>query len=225
MTMRNSTVLAAIMIATPLLAAFPATAQETPRKNLLEGIDAGTPGPQLFMRAYEVFSHPRCSNCHPHARPPWWDIKTKRVHGMNVQRGEEDEHGAYGLPGMKCVTCHREQNGTLAGSPPGAPPEFAPKSEPEFLPHAHGWRLAPKGMGWGGKPPVEMCNQIKIQDVDGKGPVAHIVGSNPDPLVKWAWDPGPGRESAPGKFEHFVQLMKWWEMKWQGQNEVCPLTN
>jgi hypothetical protein len=45
--------------------------------------------------------------------------------------------------------------------------------------------------------------------------------AKPDPLVEWAWNPGPGRESAPGTFEDFVQLMKWW----RDQNAACPSTN
>ena len=31
-----------------------------------------------------------------------------------------------------------------------------------------------------------------------------------DPLVKWAWDPGPGRTAAPGSHADFIRAMKVW---------------
>jgi hypothetical protein len=217
--MRRANILT--LAAAVLVLVLPAVAREANRKNLLDGVNENTPGPQLFLRAYEVFSHPRCSNCHPqNAGPPWWDINAKRVHGMNVQRGEEDKDGAHGLPGMQCVTCHQEQNGKLTGSPPGA----------------HGWRLAPRTMGWGGKSPAEMCKQIKDPSLNGNRNtpakiIGHMVGIKeredddltnkqepPDPLVRWAWEPGLDRERAPGEFVEFVQVLRWWK----SHNLECP---
>ena len=95
--------------------ALPSAAQNLPRKDLTEGMSRDTPPAELFLRAYEVFSHPRCSNCHPGDDRPRWGA---RVHGMNVQRGLErgdPNAGGYGRPGMTCETCHQEQNGDLPG--------------------------------------------------------------------------------------------------------------
>jgi len=220
--MRFSTAVAALVVV-HLFGSMPAAAREAYRKDLLEGITDATPAPELFLRAYEVFSHPRCSNCHPRDDQPWWDIETRRVHGMNVQRGREEPDGAYGLPGMECVTCHQQQNAALPGGPPGAKqPLLADQTPsqkpPRFPPGAPVWRLAPKTMGWGGMPPSEMCRAIIRQDIEHKGPLAHII-DDLDPLVAWGWDPGPGRESAPGTVMQFVQLLKWWN---EARGDKCP---
>jgi hypothetical protein len=196
-----------------VLAAGLAAAQDVYRKDLKSGIDARTPGAELFLRAFEVFSHPRCSNCHPRDDRPLWGI---RFHGMNVQRGEEKTghdkkkpDGGYGRAGMTCITCHQEQNGALPGSPPGA----------------HHWRLAPIRMGWAGLTAAELCLQFKELEHRGEGVLDHIVKPVPgeiqpgekeeewkiDPLVAWAWEPGPGRQPAPGKLNDFVKILMWWK--------------
>src|SRR5215510_1698243 len=41
-------------------------------------------------------------------------------------------------------------------------------------------------------------------------PAAGTKEKKPDPLVKWAWNPGPGRESAPGSFDDFAKLVQMW---------------
>lgn len=64
-----------------------AQAQDTGKKDLTAGVNQKTPGGELFLRLYEVFSHPRCSNCHPQDDRPRWG--PTRVHDMNVQRGED----------------------------------------------------------------------------------------------------------------------------------------
>jgi hypothetical protein len=193
------------------------SALEATRRVLTEGLDANTPSAELFLRAYEVFSHPRCSGCHPRDDRPRWGTIT-RLHGMNVQRGEDRPagndllpEGAIGRTGMNCSTCHQEENGVLPGSPPGA----------------HGWRLAPARMGWAGLSAAELCRQFKAlvlrdghEDIDVL--LGHIVKPPKedlntkkkweiDPLVSWAWNPGPGRDPAPGTVEQFVLVLRWWK--------------
>jgi hypothetical protein len=136
---------------------------------------------------------------------------------MNVQRGEEktggDEHkpdGGYGRPGMECRTCHQQSNGRLPGSPPGA---------------AH-WRLAPREMGWDGLTAPELCLHLRDLSDHGVKIFDHIVqpdGSTDkkwkiDPLVAWAWEPGPARQRAPGELKDFVDLLK----RWKEAGAPCP---
>jgi hypothetical protein len=77
-------------------------------------------------------------------------------------------------------------------------------------------------MGWLGMTPVELCRQFKAQAQRDHGEeidfvIGHIVEpKNPppdwsiDPLVLWAWEPGTGRQRAPGTVEQFVLLLEWW---------------
>jgi hypothetical protein len=199
---------ALIILAAALAGSVPSAAQDAARKDLTEGVSAATPAAELFMRAYEVFSHPRCSNCHPRDDRPRWG-PTRQVHGMNVQRGEEvprgdprRPEGGYGRVGMNCATCHRETNGELLDTPPGAPK----------------WRLAPSRMGWAGLTAAELCIQLKsLMPPDDA--IEHIVNPEKrDPLVAWAWKPGPGRERAPGTLDQFVNVLKWWSDGGKG----CP---
>jgi len=200
-------IIVAVVIAVSLMRPDSAAAQNEARKNLLEGIDVNTPGPELFLRAYEVFSHPRCSNCHPRDDRPRWGA---RVHGMNVQRGQEqpkgDKHkkeGGYGSPGMPCSTCHQGQNGELQGSPPGA----------------QDWRLAPVRMGWVGLTAADLCLQLKRLEQEDDETIEHIVNPDKlDALVAWAWHPGPGRERPPGDLNQLVQILTWWKTAGAG----CP---
>ena len=217
---RCPTALAVFVAAVALLVAVPASAQNATRRDLKEGVNENTPALELFLRAYEVFSHPRCANCHPRDERPRWGERSERIHGMNVQRGVEqppgDEkrpEGGYGRPGMTCPTCHQQTNGALPGSPPGA----------------EHWRLAPLRMGWVGLTAVELCQQFsEVIRRDGSGDIDavihHIVEPDnkkkwvkegkewkTDPLVAWAWAPGPGRERAPGEFKQFLEILRWWK--------------
>jgi hypothetical protein len=184
------------------------------RKDLMLGITAQTPAPEMFRRAYEVFSHPRCANCHPRDDRPRWDARTNRVHGMNVQRGDEQppgneqrKAGGWGRPGLGCPTCHQDHNGAAAGSPPGAAD----------------WRLAPKHMGWIGLTAAELCAQFKQQSGPDGMPVLDHILTSVDPLVAWAWDPGPGREAPPGNLLDFAQLLKMWNDKIsKDPGPACP---
>lgn len=45
--------------------------------------------------------------------------------------------------------------------------------------------------------------------------VRHVTS---DPLVLWAWQPGPGREPAPGTNAMFGELVE----AWADSGAVCP---
>jgi hypothetical protein len=201
---------ALIMLVAALAGSNPSAAQDAVQKDLTEGLSADSPAADLFLRAYEVFSHPRCSNCHPRDDRPRWG-PTRQVHGMNVQRGEKcpldpPKEGDCGRVGMYCATCHQEANGELLDSPPGA--------HDRRLAWPLVWRLAPQTMGWAGLTAAELC--MRLKSIDAAFP--HIFGSEIDPLVAWAWRPGPGRESAPGTLDQFVKVLRWWKDRGEG----CP---
>jgi hypothetical protein len=175
------------------------------------GAGSSTAGPDLFAPAYEVLHHPRCSNCHPtnDDRPRWGEGSA--VHDMNVQGGEDQPEseerpaGRYGRVGMQCVTCHQEDNSEVPGNPPGA---HDSKDRPR-------WRLAPSTMGWGGFGQAELCRDFRgrIEKV-----MDHLLEPHTDPLVIWAWNPGPGRQPAPGSLKQFVSDM----IKWKESGAPCP---
>jgi mono/diheme cytochrome c family protein len=155
-------------------------------------------------KVYKVFSHPRCSNCHTaDDHPRWVDAKTGAVkfHGMNVKRGS-DESG-FGNPGLRCTTCHGKQNGVRKGTPPGAP----------------NWHLAPVEMVWFEQTSAQICAQIKDPARNGGRTLADVADHVlHDPLVLWGWEPGTGREPAPGSAQETFDALK----RWSDAGAPCP---
>ena len=96
---------------------------------------------------------------------------------------------------MTCQTCHQETNAQIPHGPPGAP----------------NWHLAPAEMVWFEKGSAEICAQIKDPDRTGGMDLEEVaVHVRDDALVAWGWDPGPGREPAPGSAgETFAALERW----------------
>lgn len=145
---------------------------------------------------YKVFSHPRCANCHVEDDQPRWSgphYGATRVHAFNVRRGPD----GFGNPGLRCTTCHFESNSNALHGPPGA----------------HNWHLAPADMVWFGKSSAEICAQIKNPARNGGRTLDDIAEHvRDDKLVAWGWQPGPGREPAPGSAEAtFAALRAWTE--------------
>lgn len=149
-----------------------------------------------------VFSHPRCANCHtPDDRPHWFNKKTglSAVHGMNVQRGLD----GMGNVGMRCSNCHMEKNGALKGMTPGAPK----------------WHLAPAEMVWLGQTSAQICAQIKDPLRNGNRSLEEIAQHVlHDPLVGWGWQPGEGREPAPGSAQETFDALQ----RWTAAGAPCP---
>ncbi len=91
--------------------------------------------------------------------------------------------------------------------------------DPGRVPGHHGWRLAPRVMGWEGKTLGEICAQIKDQSRNGGRSLdalaRHIGG---DTLVGWAWSPGFGRQPAPGTQKEAGALVE----AWINTGAVCP---
>jgi hypothetical protein len=153
----------------------------------------------LFEEAGKVITHARCVNCHPAGdRPAQGD--DRRPHMPLVVRGIDN----FGAVGMRCTTCHGPANFDAAGVP-GNP----------------AWHLAPIEMAWVGKSLGEICRQIKDPQRNGGKSMEELVHHMAeDSLVGWGWNPGVGREPAPGTQKEFGELIK----AWSDTGAVCPAT-
>lgn len=163
-----------------------------------------------WAKVHEVFSHPRCANCHVPAdnRPRWsgpnygdkW-----RYHAMNIDAGPADKPGGIrdGAHTLPCTTCHTQKNSPMPHGPPGA----------EI------WALAPLEMQWWDKSSAEICAQIQDPARNGQRSleeIAHHVEH--DHLVAWAWHPGPGRQPAPYSAKEIAQSIR----AWAAAGAPCP---
>jgi hypothetical protein len=151
----------------------------------------------LFQEAGKVITHARCVNCHPAGdRPAQGD--DRRPHMPLVVRGDSD----FGAVGMRCTTCH-------------GPANF----DPGRVPGHPAWHLAPIDMAWAGKSLGEICEQIKDPKRNGGKSMEELVHHMAeDSLVGWGWNPGVGREPAPGTQKEFGALIK----AWVEAGAACP---
>lgn len=183
-------------------------AEETEQKIevelLEEGLVSEEKGLEHWAKIYEVFSHPRCANCHvDEGGIPIWSGPSygpePQPHGMNVKAGES----RVGAETILCSTCHTQHNGSIEHAPPGA----------------HVWHLPPPEMVWYEKSSAEICAQIQDPERNGertmKDIVEHIAN---DELVHWGWDPGPGREPAP--YSAKINVMD--ILAWTAAGNPCP---
>ena len=150
----------------------------------------------LFTEAGKVLLDPRCLNCHPKDRQP--------TQGNDMHPHMPPMHAATsgrGERGLACESCHQKTNTAtnakaIASVPGGGNPH---------------WALPPASMSWQGKTLSEICEQLKDRkrngDHDLEG-IHHHVAT--DPLVAWAWNPGPGRRPAPGSQKEFADLIGAW---------------
>ncbi|MEW6640981.1 MAG: hypothetical protein AB1586_10790 [Pseudomonadota bacterium] len=161
-------------------------------------------GPQLWSKIYEVFSHPRCANCHvgPDNVPIWSGSSygpKPRPHGMNINAGMS----RIGAETIACGTCHGLHNSQVPHGPPGA----------------QEWLLPPPDMQWFGKSSAEICAQIKDPARNGGRTIdkiaEHIAQSE---VVHWGWAPGPGREPAPSSAAQLVEFVR----EWGAAGAPCP---
>lgn len=150
----------------------------------------------LFREAGKVIQHPRCVNCHPATDRPLQGA-TMQPHQPPVFRGD----GGMGLPGMQCTTCHSAQNTPVVGQ----------SDTIKSIPGNPAWHLAPIEMAWAGKTLGQICQQIKDPARNGGKTMEQIVEHmTHDDLVGWGWDPGVGREPAPGTQAEFGELIRAW---------------
>jgi hypothetical protein len=157
-----------------------------------------------WSKIHEVFSHPRCANCHvgPDNVPIWSGPSygpKARPHGMDINGGASRK----GAEHIACNSCHTRHNSQLPHGPPGA----------------DGWLLPPVAMQWFGKSSAEICAQIKDPARSGKQNIAEVAKHiEDDGLVHWGWTPGPGREAAPYSVAQLVEFLR----QWDAAGAPCP---
>ena len=139
-----------------------------------------------FDVVYEVLQHPRCLNCHPAGERPL-QFDTSRPHVMNVVRGEDDG----GMSGMRCGG----SNPGVAHLPPGV---------------SASWRLAPRSMVFEGLSKAELAAMLGDTQRSHMTPAEILEHVEHDPLVRWGWDPGPGREPVSVAHADFVAAVRTW---------------
>ena len=160
-----------------------------------------------WTKIYEVFSHPRCANCHvPDDNRPRWSgpsyglaASEWKYHGMNINGGES----RIGIETIPCSTCHGVENVDTPHGPPGA----------EI------WALAPVEMLWWRQSSAQICEQIKDPERNGGRTLKDVADHiEHDTLVHWGWDPGPGREPAPYSIAELTAFVN----SWAAAGAPCP---
>lgn len=189
--------LKAILVASALLA-LPVFAEDLKSPDAFKDIqNQDERSVALFLEAGKVITGPRCVNCHPAGDRPLQG-KDSHPHQPLVVRGD----GGLGAAGMRCYTCHGQQN-----------------YDPAHIPGHPEWHLAPIEMAWQGKTLSQICEQIKDAARNGgRDMVALVAHMSEDSLVGWGWDPGAGREPAPGTQQRFGALVK----AWADTGAACP---
>jgi hypothetical protein len=181
----------AAALASILAANLAAAEQATlaPPESFTDIADPAARSAALFTEAGKVLTSPRCVNCHPAGDRPLQGA-SDRLHQPPVFRGSD---GA-GTASLRCGACHQSANFEPAGVPG----------------HPH-WHLAPREMAWQGHSLGEICRQVKDPARNGNRTLEQILAHMAeDSLVGWAWNPGYGREPAPGTQKAFGALLKAW---------------
>jgi hypothetical protein len=155
----------------------------------------------IFGEIGKLLTHPRCMNCHPAGDHP-------------LQGADQHEHmppvwrGDTGHLATNCSGCHTDGNFTLHEG-----------ASYQSIPGHPRWGVAPLSMAWEGKSLGEICRQLKDVNRNGGRDLAllqeHVAK---DDLVAWAWNPGQGREPAPGNQEMAGQLFQ----SWIDNGAECP---
>ena len=148
----------------------------------------------MFTEIAKVLTHPRCMNCHPAGEHALQGAG--REHNPPVWR----HNAETGAIGTTCSACHTEANVTLHEG-----------ASYKSIPGHPRWGLAPKSMAWEGKSIGDICRQVKDVNRNGGRDLAmlheHIAK---DDLVAWGWNPGAGRQRAPGTQEEAGKLVQAW---------------
>lgn len=147
----------------------------------------------IFLEVAKVITHPRCMNCHPAGdRPLQGD--DQHDHVPPVWRAETGHFEA------NCSGCHTSTNTTLRDA-----------ASYKSIPGHPRWGFAPLSMAWQNKSVGEICRQLKDVKLNGGRDLAalqeHIAK---DDLVAWGWNPGEGRQPAPGSQEAAGKLVQAW---------------
>lgn len=154
-------------------------------------------GARHFAEAAAVLQHARCRNCHPAGDAPLHG-DDGHPHAMHVSR-------ASTAAGLNCTTCHRGKNTDFEHGPPGVPDWHMPPAETKMV--------------FEGLSVAELCGRLKDPSKNGGRSLSALVEHvGHDPLVLWAWSPGPGRSKPPITHEAFVEHVR----KWAAAGGPCP---
>src|SRR5512133_2587798 len=157
--------------------------------------DPGERSRALFAEVAKVLTHPRCMNCHPATTRP-------------TQGNDKHPHQPLATRDTPCVTCHTDRNFTLHE-----------EASYRSIPGHPRWMAAPIEMAWEGKSVGEICRQVKDPDRHGGRNLSllheHLAH---DDLVAWGWQPGAGRDPAPGSQALLGELVQ----AWIDTGALCP---
>lgn len=156
-----------------------------------------------FNETTKVFFSARCANCHPAGdTPTQGDAMTPHTQG--VTRGPKGE----GVFGMKCTTCHQNENLPGEHMPPGTSKD---------------WHMPPAEfkMPFQKITAAQLCRNFKDPKQNGgfktaEAAMEHVFKR--DPLVMWGWQPGNNRTTPPMSFEQFEAKLK----EWIENGAACP---
>lgn len=168
------------------------------------GLFAQTPREEAlaaFKHLHRVATHPRCANCHAVSDQPLHGDRASgpRPHAMNISRRIQ----ALGMP---CTTCHQTHNLPGRHMPPGAPHWTMPEDGDKAITRS----TSPRALcaTW------TDTRRNRVESGDQRGHARTLpdllVHVTTDPLVRWAWEPGEGRDRAPGTHAQFVQRFSVW---------------
>jgi hypothetical protein len=156
----------------------------------------GEPGERsraIFAEIGKLLTHPRCMGCHPAGVHPLQGAD-HHEHMPPVWRSDDEHLGTH------CAECHTDQNVTLHEA-----------ASYQSIPGHPRWGLAPLSMAWEGKTVGDICRQLKDTARNGGRDLAmlqeHVANDN---LVAWGWNPGLGREPAPGSQKSAGDLVQAW---------------
>jgi hypothetical protein len=185
--------------AAAILIASQASAQEPSRQELktpaqfMSITNTAERSRAIFDEIGRVLTHPRCMNCHPAGDHPLQG-NDQHEHMPPIWRAETGHLEAA------CSGCHSEKNKTLHDA-----------ASYRSIPGHPRWGFAPLSMTWQHKSLREICVQLKDVKLNGGRDLAalqeHIAK---DDLVAWGWNPGAGREPAPGNQEATGLLVQAW---------------
>jgi hypothetical protein len=176
------TMLKALLLAWAFLA-LPALAEDLKSPDAFNGIqNQDERSIAFFLEAGKVITSPRCVNCHPAGDRPLQG-KDSHLHQPLVVRGD----GGLGAVGMRCYTCHGQQN-----------------YDPAHIPGHPEWHLAPIEMAWQGKTLGQICEQIKDRARNGGRDMVALIAQGlasrgrtrsraRDSTAVWGIDQGLGR--------------------------------
>ena len=197
------TLTAARFCAATGFAALTLCALPTPSRAQDDGLAA-------WARIEAVVTHPRCANCHtgPDNIPMWSgpEFDPDRPHDMAVNAGDS----RMGVETIACATCHITSD--------------APNDVAHAAPHVGlDWRLAPVEFQWFGITGPEICAQLRDPARNGGRDAAGLVEHLRDDVahqgfVLWGWQPGEGREPAPGTLADHIRDVE----IWGAAGQPCP---